>query len=120
MTQPKRVAIYMRIARKERTWIYSRVAAPDAFALRAQQEALDAYAIKERFEVVGTTAEQGSGLSLIRDGIAEITRAAKQRQMDVLLVANISRLGRNALEVQNYIRWLNACGVRVVCMDGTM
>lgn len=115
-----RTAVQKRAARKERAWIYCRVDAPDAFAVKMQQSALNDLAEKHLLEVVGTTAEQGSGLSLMRDGIAEISHAAEQRQMDVLLMANISRLGRNALEVREYVRWLKNLDVRVVCMSGPM
>ncbi|SFG86356.1 recombinase family protein [Enterocloster clostridioformis] len=120
MAQKKKAAIYMRIGRKKRAWIYCRVAAPDKAALRMQKKALSAYAEEKQFEVVGITTEQGSGLSFDRDGIAKISRAVKQNQIDVLLIANISRLGRNTFEVLKYIHWLDSCGVRVVCMDGTM
>lgn len=108
------------VAHKERAWIYCRVATPDEFALKMQQEALNAYAEKRLFEVVGTTAEQAKGLSLMRDGITEISQAAEQRLMDVLLVFGISRLGRNVLEVPEYVHWLKNHGVRVVCMKGLM
>ena len=105
---------------KERAWIYCRVDAPDAFALKMQQNALNDLAEDHLLEVVGITAEQGNGSSLMRDGIAEISHAAEQRRMDVLLVSNISRLGRNALEVHRYVRWLKSLNVRMVCMSGLM
>lgn len=120
MEQVKRVVFYMRVAHKERAWIYCRVATPDAFTLKMQQKALNSYAENQLLEVVGTTAEQGNGLSLMRDGIAEISQAAEQGLMDVLLVADISRLGRNALEVRKYVHWLKNHGVLVACMNGLM
>ena len=118
MKQPTQAMPHIHTVRKERAWIYCRVANPDAVALKAQQEALAAYAEKEMFEIAGTTIEQRNGLSLVRDGIAEISRAAERKQMDILLVANICRLGRNAFEVREYVRWLKEHGVRVVCLTG--
>jgi len=104
------------VAHKKRAWIYCRVATetPGAFVLQMQEERLNAYAENQQFDVVGTTAEHAKGLSLMRDGIAEISRAVEQRLMDVLLVSSINRLGRTPLEVLEYIHWLKNHGVRVV------
>ena len=104
------------VPHKERTWIYCRTDSTDASVLRMQEEALNIYAQRERLDVAGTTSEQSNGLSLLRDGIAEISHAVEQKKMDVLLVSNMSRLGRNSLEVLRYIRWLNNHGVRVICL----
>ena len=52
----------------KRTWIYCRVAYPDAHALAVQQTSLEAFAGKQGFEIVGTTAEQASGLDFSRRG----------------------------------------------------
>lgn len=79
-----------------------------------QRERLNAYAEKQQFDVVGTTAEYAKGLSLMRNGIAEISRTAEQRLMDVLLVSSIDRLGRIPLEVCEYIYWLKNHSVCVV------
>ncbi len=108
------------VAHKERAWIYCRVATLDEFTLKMQQEALNAYAENQLFEVVGATTEQSKGLSLMRDDIPEISHAAEQRLMDVLLVFDICRLGRNILEVQEYFHWLKNHGVRMVCMKDLM
>lgn len=101
---------------KKRAWIYCRIDGPDAFALRMQQELLNSYAQSEQLDVVGTTSEQRNGLSLMRDGIAEISYAAEHKEMDVLLVHKLNRLGRNSFEVLPYVRWLENHGVRVVCL----
>jgi len=119
-TEQFNVAVYMRLPRKERAWIYCRVAAPEASMLKLQQEELKTYAENQMFEVVGATAEHGTGLSLMRDSLAEISQAAEQGLMDVLLVTNISMLGRNAQEVWKYVRQLKNNGVRVACMDRLM
>ena len=59
----------------KRTWIYCRVAHPDAHALAMQQSSLEAYAEANGFAVVGTTAEQASGLDFSRQGLAEVSGA---------------------------------------------
>ena len=58
---------------KQRAWIYCRVAHPDAHALAVQQASLEAYAEVNGFEIVGTTAEQASGLDFSRRGLAEVS-----------------------------------------------
>ena len=103
----------------KRAWIYCRVAYPDAFALAAQQASLEAYAEKQGFEIVGITAEQASGLDFSRRGLAEVSGAVAAGEADLLLVANLSRLGRDVTGVDAYLRWLEDQFVEVVCADGT-
>ena len=79
----------------KRAWFYCRTAYPDAHALVMQQRHLEAFAEKQGFEIVGTTAEQASGLDLSRRGLAEVSRAVNAGDVDLLLVTDLSRLGRN-------------------------
>ena len=104
----------------KRTWIYCRVAYPDAHALAVQQASLEAYAEASGFAVVGTTAEQASGLDFSRRGLAEVSGAVADGKIDLLLVANLSRLGRDVTDVDAYLRWLEDQFVEVVCADGTI
>lgn len=104
----------------KRAWIYCRVAYPDAHALAAQQASLEAYAERQGFEIVGTTVEQGSGMDFSRRGLAEISSAVAAGEVDLLLVANLSRLGRDAVSVDGYLCWLEDQFVEVVCADGTI
>ena len=104
----------------KRAWIYCRVAYPDAFALAAQQSNLEAYAEREGFEIVGTTVEQASGMNLTRRGLTEVSNAVAAGKVDLLLVADLSRLGRDVTSVDAYLRWLEDQFVEVVCADGTI
>ena len=104
----------------KRAWIYCRVAYPDAFALAAQQASLEAYAEKQGFEIAGITVEQASGLYFSRRGLAEVSSAVAAGEIDFLLVANLSRLGRDVTDVDAYLRWLEDQFVEVVCADGTI
>ena len=52
----------------KRVWIYCRTAYPDTNALAVQQAHLEAFAEEQGFEIVGTTAEQASGLGFFRRG----------------------------------------------------
>ena len=105
---------------KKRAWIYCRVACPDAHALAVQQASLEAYAEKHGFEIVGTTAEQASGLDFSRRGLAEVSRAVAAGEVDLLLVADLSRLGRDVVKTDAYLRWLEDQFVEVVCADGSI
>lgn len=104
----------------KRAWIYCRVAYPDAYMLAVQQACLEAYAEKRDFEIVGTTTEQASGLDFSRKGLAEVSSAVAAGELDILLVENLSRLGRDMGKVDAYLRWLEDQFVEVVCADGTM
>lgn len=104
----------------KRAWIYCRVAYPDAFALAAQQASLEAYAEKQGFEIAGITVEQASGLDFSRRGLAEVSSAVAAGEIDFLLVANLSRLGRDVTDADAYLRWLEDQFVEVVCADGTI
>ena len=104
----------------KRTWIYCRVAYPDAHALAVQQASLEAFAEKQGFEIVGTTAEQASGLDFSRRGLAEVSNAVDAGKVDLLLVTNLSRLGRDAVKTDAYLRWLEDRFVEVACADGAV
>ena len=120
MDKMRYAAIYMRVARNSRAWIYCRVAAPDAFALKTQQEKLTAFAEKNHYEVVGCTSEQGAGTTMERPGLAEITNAVLRGEMDILLVLNVSILGRDIWRMAEYVDWLAGHNVEVICLDGEL
>ena len=104
----------------KRAWIYCRVAYPDARALAIQQTALETFAEKQYFEIVGTTAEQASGLDFSRRGLAEVSNAVDAGEVDLLLVTDLSRLGLDVVKADAYLRWLEDRFVEVVCADGTV
>ena len=120
MDKMRYAAIYMRVARTLRAWIYCRVAAPDAFALKTQQEKLTAFAEKNHYEVAGCTSEQGAGTLMERPGLAEITNAVLRGEMDILLVLNVSILGRDIWRMAEYVDWLAGHNVEVICLDGEL
>ena len=104
----------------KRAWIYCRVAHPDAHALATQQAALEAYAGQHGFEIVGITTEQASGLDFSRRGLSEVSSAVAAGKIDVLLIANLSRLGRDIVKGDAYLRWLEDQLIEVVCADGAI
>lgn len=104
----------------KRAWLYCRTAYPDAHALTVQQAQLEAFAEKQGFEIVGTTAEHASGLNFSRRGLAEVSCAVEAGSVDLLLVTNLSRLGRDVQKTDAYLRWLEDHFVDVICADGTI
>ena len=120
MDKPRKAAIYMRFARAPRAWIYCRTAEPNAFALRRQQEELTAFARDNHFEIVGYTSKQETGTTMVRSGLAEITNAALRGEMDILLVLNASRLGRDIWNTLEYVGWLGKHNVEVICLNGEL
>ena len=105
---------------QKRTWVYCRVAHPDAHGLAVQQRNLEAYAETHGYEIIGTTAEQASGLDFSRRGLVEVSSTVVDGKIDFLLVANLSRLGRDVGKMDAYLRWLEDWFVEVVCADGTV
>ena len=95
----------------KRAWIYCRVAHPDAHALAMQQSSLEAYAEANGFAVVGTTAEQASGLDFSRQGLAEVSGAVAAGDIDLLLVSKPLPLGAGC----GKDRHLSALARRLVC-----
>ncbi len=118
MDKQRKVAIYMRVARAPRAWIYCRTAEPNAFALRMQQEQLSAFAEKNHYDIVGCTSKNETGTTMARPGLAEITNAALRGEMDILLILNASRLGRDIWNTLEYVDWLEKHNVEVVCLNG--
>lgn len=105
---------------QKRTWVYCRVAHPDAHALAVQQRNLEAYAETHDFTIIGITAEQASGPDFSRCGLAEVSVAAAAGGVDLLLAASLSRLGRDAVKTDAYLRWPEDQFVEIVCADGSV
>ena len=118
MDKPGKDAIHMRVARAPRVWIYCRTAEPSAFALRIQREELTAFAEKNHYDIVGCTSRNETGTTMARPGLAEITNAALQGKMDIMLILNASRLGRDIWNTLEYVDWLEKHNVEVVCLNG--
>jgi len=89
------------------------------FSLAAQERDMIVYAQKQGFTIAGVTAEHGSGLNFSRKGIKAISNAIESHKANVLLVKDLSRLGRDLEEVDVYLHWLKKHNAEVVCADGT-
>lgn len=98
--------------------LYCRTARHDSDALEMQKTHLTAYAEAQGFMVVGIVSESGSGLDDSRTGLREILSAAVGGGAEVLVVMNLSRLGRNSGKTNALLHQLRKLGISVICADG--
>jgi len=89
-------------------------------SLAVQEDCMVDYAQRQGFTIAGVTSEHGSGLDFSRQGIKAVSGAVEASKVDVLLIKDISRLGRDTEEVEVYLRWLKKRNVEVMCADGTV
>lgn len=103
------------MARKKRAWLYCRIDAPeDAHGmLKGQQKELYDYAEQLGFTVVGCSEDFGSGLTNNRPGLIEVKHAVEQERMDVLLVKQMSRLGRDSAQTLRFLRKLKQSDIKL-------
>ena len=84
---------------QKKAWIYCRVAhnGPDsAEALAAQRNRLETYAKEHGFEIVGVSSDIASGLTFEnRPGLLEFHAEAVDGDVDILLLCDLARLGRD-------------------------
>ena len=99
----------------KRAWLYCRIDAPEDEhgRLKGQKKELTDYAEQMGFEIVGASQDTASGLCFDRNGLSEVTEAAAAGKMDVLLIINVSRLGRDTFKTLDFIRQLDEQGIRV-------
>ena len=105
--------------RGKRAWIYCRTAYPDMVTLAIQEEFMIDYAKSMGFSISGVTSEHGSGLDFSREGIKTVLHAIEAGEVDLLLVKDLPRLGRDSAKTDHYLHWLKKHNVNLVCADGT-
>ncbi len=92
----------------KRVWLYCRVASRENSVelLEVQKQLLKDYAKGHGLEIVGCSSNVGSGLTMNRPGLMEFHAAPEGGETDILLLAKLSRLGRDLEEVLQYWRLL--------------
>ena len=93
---------------RKRVWLYCRVASRENSVelLAVQKQILKDYAKGHGLEIVGCSSDVGSGLTMNRPGLMEFHAAMEGGEVDILLLAKLSRLGRDLEEVLQYWRLL--------------
>lgn len=99
-----------------RVFLYCRVAHDDGFSLEAQGAELRRYAKQAGYTIIGAADEHGSGLTLDRPALQEVTKAVLDGKVDVVLVKSIDRIGREWGMTQRYIDLLAEHRVKLLCI----
>ena len=97
--------------------IYCRVSTADQSCERQERE-LTAFAARGGYEVVGVYKETGPGVKLDRAERKKIIALAQAREIDAILVTELSRWGRSTLDLLNTLRELQSRRVSVIALNG--
>lgn len=98
---------------RKRFWLYGRVASPDSHALEIQMNGLRHFAEKWELNIVGQSQDEQSGLTFDRPGIMQFLNSVRERKIDALLVKDLSRLGRDYIQVGRFLDYLDCSGIEV-------
>ncbi|AYG64167.1 recombinase family protein [Rhizobium jaguaris] len=101
----------------QRVAIYCRVSTADQSCWR-QESDLTASAGRAGYDVVATFKETGSGAKLDRAERKKVLALAQARQIDSILVTELSKWGRSTIDLLNTLRELESWKVSVIAMNG--
>lgn len=101
----------------QRAAIYCRVSTADQSCARQEQE-LTAFAERARYQLIGVFKETGSGAKLDRAERKKVMALAQARQIDVVLVSELSRWGRSTLDLLHTLQELESRKVSVITLSG--
>jgi putative DNA-invertase from lambdoid prophage Rac len=96
--------------------IYARVSTHDQQTLPMQLAAMRAYAERKGWQIVLTVEEVGSGAK-IRPRREELLRAARRREIDVIVVWRLDRWGRSLVDLVATFQELTALKVGFVSLS---
>lgn len=101
-----------------RVWLYTRLSNDDDPAqnsLQNQQEICRAFAEKQSWTIVGSSTDDNiSGMNFSRRGLDMLTTAVQAKQVEAVLVKDLSRLGRHRTQTALFIDYLREHQVRVI------
>ena len=101
-----------------RVWLYARLSNDDDPAqnsLQNQQAICCAFAEKKGWTIAGSSADDNiSGMNFSRRGLDMLTAAVQAKQVDAVLVKDLSRLGRHRTQTALFIDFLRQQQVRVI------
>lgn len=101
----------------QRAAIYCRVSTADQSCERQERD-LAAFAGRAGYEVVATFKETGSGAKHDRIERQKIMALAQSRQIDAILITELSRWGRSTIDLLNTLRELEGWKVSIIAMSG--
>jgi DNA invertase Pin-like site-specific DNA recombinase len=102
---------------QKRVAIYCRVSTADQSCERQERDLLT-FAERAGYEVVGVFKETGSGVKLDRAERKKVMALAQARQIDAVLVTELSRWGRSTLDLLHTLEELEARRISVIALNG--
>ncbi len=101
----------------QRVALYCRVSTADQSCARQERD-LAAFAERSEYDVVGTFKETGSGVKLDRAERRKVMALAQARQIDAVLVTELSRWGRSTTDLLATLKELESRRVSVIALNG--
>ena len=100
-----------------RAWLYYRLSRDEdeeMNSLQNQRQILVDYAEQNGYEIIGESFDDNvSGMTFNRKGLGELEIAVDENKIDVVLVKDLSRLGRHRTQTELFIDHLRQNNVRV-------
>jgi putative DNA-invertase from lambdoid prophage Rac len=106
-----------RVQLGQRAALYCRVSTADQSCARQERD-LAAFADRAGYEVVGTFKETGSGVKVDRIERRKVLALAQRREIDTVLVTELSRWGRSTTDLLATLKELEARRVSVIALNG--
>lgn len=100
-----------------RSVLYARVSTADQSCERQLRE-LEAYAERAGSEIVGVFRETGSGTRADRRERTRVLALAQRREIDAILVTELSRWGRSTPDLLDTLTDLQGWGVSLIALNG--
>jgi DNA invertase Pin-like site-specific DNA recombinase len=97
--------------------LYCRVSTADQSCERQERD-LTAYAVRCDYEVVGVWKETMPGLKNHRTERKKVMDLAQARQIDVILVSELTRWGRSTIDLVHTLQDLQVYGVSLMAPNG--
>ena len=101
----------------QRAALYCRVSTADQSCTR-QEHDLATFAERAGYEVVGTYKETASGMRLDRAERKRVMALVQRREVDVVVVTELSRWGRSTTDLLATLKELEARHVSLVALNG--
>jgi putative DNA-invertase from lambdoid prophage Rac len=103
----------------QRAAIYCRVSTADQSCARQERD-LTAFAARAGYAVIGIFKETASGVRLDRTERRKVLALVQRRDIDAVLVTELSRWGRSTVDLLATLRELEARRVSLVALNGMM
>ena len=101
----------------QRAALYCRVSTADQ-SCEGQERDLAGFAARAGYEVVGTYKETASGVRLDRAERRKVLALAQRREIDAVLVTELSRWGRSTTDLLATLKELETRRVSLVALNG--